>query len=140
MSNNELLGHVVCSQGGRAEVRQTKKAGRHFYTSCECCGLNQGTGQTRQQHIYDKAEFLPGVTVVRPSNVVETAKPVGEPEPEKPPVSGEPEPKPKAEPVSDFNPYESEQVSEPSPASRGVVRFLPGVILLAAAGVGVWMG
>ena len=140
LPKNELLGHVKCSQGGRAEVRQTKKAGRHFYTSCECCGLNQGAGQTRQQYIYDNAEFLQGVTVVRPSNVTETAKPpVNEPEPVKP-AESEQEPKSQPEPASDFDPTATEQESDVVPASSGFARFLPGVILVIAAGVGAWMG
>lgn len=139
LPKNELLGHVTCPQGGRAEVRQTKKAGRHFYTSCECCGLNQGAGQARQQHIYDNAEFLQGVTVVRPSNVTETAKPVNDPEPVKPAEASEPESKGQLEPVGDFDPAATEPESNNAPASRGLVRFLPGVILLAAAGVGAWM-
>lgn len=67
---NPLLGHWTCPEGGRAEVYQTKKAGRHFYTHCDCCGLMQGTKVARQQRIWDEAEFIAGVSVVAPSNVV----------------------------------------------------------------------
>ena len=66
---NQVIGYWTCQEGGKAEVFQTKKRGRHFYTRCTCCGFQQGTGANRQQKIYDEAEFLSGVTVVKPSNV-----------------------------------------------------------------------
>lgn len=137
-TNNILLGHVKCSQGGRAEVRQTSKRGRHFYTRCDCCGLNQGTGAARQQHIYDNAEFIAGVTIVKPSNVDETSDAVGDSKRIEAVQESEREPAPKREAVGDFDPTASESEPEKS-EPRGLVRFLPGVILLAAAGVGAWM-
>lgn len=78
---NPLLGHWQCPEGGRAEVYQTKKAGRHFYTRCACCGLMQGTGAALQQRIFDQAVFLPAVAVVAPSNVVMDKSRVVEVEP-----------------------------------------------------------
>lgn len=141
MSDNVLLGYITCPKGSRAEVRQTIKKGRHFYTNCgkECCGLVQGTGAVIQQDIYDNAEFLPGVTIVKPANVVEKSEPVGEPKRIEAAPESEPEAKPKREPQSDFDPVESEVEAVPS-EPRGLVRFVPGIVLLVAAGVGVWMG
>lgn len=130
MERNEVLGHWTCEQGGRAEVMQTKKRGRHFYTRCDCCGLNQGTGQKRQQRIFDEAEFSDRAALVIPSNVE-----VGNVIPDKS------EPVPKPEPA-DFDPTEPEPESEPSGVTSGAVgfkKFIPGAVLLLAAGVGVWM-
>lgn len=67
---NEKLGTWTCSNGGEAGVFQTKKNGRHFYTRCECCGLQQGTGKTRQQRIWNEAQWLvPVDQIAKPSNV-----------------------------------------------------------------------
>ncbi|WP_406827723.1 hypothetical protein [Microbulbifer sp. ARAS458-1] len=76
-NQNPKLGTVTCPAGGVADVYQTRKRGRHFYTRCACCGLLQGTGPKRQQEIWDTAEFLQGVTVHKPANVDDSAK--GEP-------------------------------------------------------------
>lgn len=131
---NILLGHWTCERGGRAEVRQTKKAGRHFYTHCECCGLNQGTGAKRQQEIYDGAEFIAGVTVVRPSSVNEKAARVVDDQPKK-------EPEKIGAPVRDFDPTLKADEPEVEPASsKGFSAFIPGLIFVVAAGVGIWMG
>lgn len=119
-----------------AAVRQTKKKGNHFYTQCDCCGLNQGTGAVRQQAIYDKAEFTPGVTFARPSNVVEKSKQVSEAS-----VAPALEAKAQSEPEPDFNPNEPEPVSEPEPKSSGGLsaKLIAGAVFVVAAGVGLWM-
>lgn len=135
MNGNPLLGHWKCERGGNAEVFQTKKRGSHFYTRCDCCGLNQGTGAGRQQDIYDKAVFLAGVTVAKPSNVGDApGEKVIEHEPAKL-ESG-------TQGDSDFDPKEipaDEPVKKPEDKKSGFARFVPGVVLLAAAGVGLWM-
>jgi hypothetical protein len=137
-SPNPILGYWKCERGGRAEVRQTKKKGRHLYTQCQCCGLNQGTGDARQQQIWDEMETLPEATIVRPSNVQET-KPYlsedGATEPKKPS-----EPEPKA--PSDFDPAEPEPESEPEPTASGFsgTKLVAGLALILAAGAGAWMG
>lgn len=130
-SDNALLGYWTCERGGRAEVRQTKKQGRHFYTKCDCCGLNQGTGAKRQQEIWDSAEFVDKSVVARPLNVVIDAVAVNEPAPK---VEA-----PKVDPVGDFNPTAEPVVSPPSEQKNGFVKFVPGLVLLAAAGVGAWL-
>ena len=143
MSDNELLGHWKCPGGGDAEVYQTKKRGRHFYTKCECCGLQQGTKPGRQQKIWDEAKFIDGVTRVRPSNVIDRGDNIIEntPEDSSEVSKVESEPQPKVE--SDFDPNESEpaqqQVSDEKP--RGYSRFLiAGGIFLGSLVAGLWMG
>lgn len=132
MNGNQLLGHWTCERGGNAEVYQTKKRGSHFYTRCECCGLNQGTGAGRQQDIYDKAIFVPGVTVVKPSNVGESGKNI---------INDSPKVEPeKLPPPGDFDPtvVDPEQAKEPEKKASGV--WLPLSIFVAAVGAGIWMG
>lgn len=135
---NEIIGYWTCPEGGKAEVTQTKKRGRHFNTRCDCCGFNQGTGAPRQQKIWDQAEFLPGVTVVRPSNVTETqAKPpVNEPEPETVPATVE---QPALTELDDYDPDElSDPEPEPEteqapPAAGSGLRKAAGVSLILGA-------
>jgi hypothetical protein len=127
---NQVLGHWVCPQGGQAKVYQTKKAGRHFYTRCDCCGLIQGTGEILQQRIWDEAEFIKGVGIVAPSNVSTTkTERVIEDEPSKP-----------AEPVGDFDPTEVSEDKqakvEPSQPKFGFM--VPLAVFAAAAGV-AWL-
>jgi len=130
---NILLGHWTCERGGRAEVRQTKKAGRHFYTRCDCCGLIQGTGSKRQQDIYDNAEFIPGVIVVRPSSVNEKSAKVVDEQPKK-------EPEKIGAPVQDFDPTLKTDEPEKEPAAKkGLSVFVPGLVFVVAAGLGVWI-
>ncbi|WP_341937194.1 hypothetical protein [Marinimicrobium sp. C2-29] len=143
-SKNELLGHWTCEQGGKAEVRQTTKRGRHFYTQCECCGLNQGTGKVRQQKIWDEAQFVTGVTIIRPSNVTDNRReaPVNEPalEHQKP---SEPASEPESESLGDFDPTQSEPESEAEAPAEGRSlnkgALLSGLALITAAGVGAWL-
>jgi hypothetical protein len=127
MEINQLLGHWTCERGGRAEVRQTKKQGKHFYTRCECCGLNQGTGKVRQQAIYDNTEFVAGITVTRPSGVEEKSLSVVADQPEKAPENS----------PGDFDPNEpvdSEETEQPAKKSW----LVPLVIFAAAVGAGLW--
>lgn len=138
MSDKPILGTWTCERGGTADVRQTVKKGRHFYTQCGCCGLNQGTGAKRQQDIWDNATFVDGSTVVRPANVSETKAAVNDP-------TGLPEsetkPQPISEPVGDFDPTEPEPGSETERSSPGFDRgkIFAGVALVLAAGAGIWM-
>lgn len=128
---NQKIGVWTCERGGVADVFQTVKRGRHFYTKCECCGLNQGTGAGRQQQIYDEAQFIDSAAIVIPSGVVAGGAKVIEQKPEPEKIEDE-----------DFDPSEPVQGETKQKAvasGGGFRRFLPGVILLAAAGVGAWM-
>ena len=131
MNGNQLLGHWKCERGGNAEVYQTKKRGSHFYTRCECCGLNQGTGAGRQQDIYDNAVFLPGLTVVKPTNVGEQKAKVIE--------SDSPGDTGKLPPPRDFDPAVDvpPEPQEPEKKASGVL--LPLSIFIAAVGAGLWI-
>lgn len=138
MADNPKLGTVPCPAGGVADVYQTRKRGRHFYTRCTCCGLLQGTGQKRQQQIWDSAEFLPGVTVHKPANVEDGGQ--GEPEPTVAPEA----PQPAAAPAGDFDPAadtepETEE-QEPEASGGGIRKGLAAVgVTLLAVGAGLWM-
>lgn len=99
----------------------------------------QGTGQKRQQFIWDNAEFLPGVTVHKPANVEDTGK--GEPEQAEAKLANS---APEAEePVTDFDPAEEpvQEEDKPSPSQERAIRkglAALGVTLLAV-GAGLWM-
>ncbi len=130
-TQNQKIGTWECERGGAADVFQTVKRGRHFYTKCECCGLNQGTGAGRQQQIFDEAQFIDKTAVVIPSGVTAGGARV---------IESAPEPK-KIESVSDFDPAQPLE-SEPkavATSDRSMVRMMPGVLFLLAAGVGLWM-
>lgn len=133
---NELLGYWTCPEGAKAEVYQTKKQGRHFYTRCDCCGLNQGTGKTRQQSIFDTAEFLNRDAVVIPSGVVVGAV-VNDSEQPKTPASESEQPK------ADFDPQQmkAEQAQErPTNNGKGILKTIaPFAVLALAVGAGAWM-
>lgn len=133
---NELLGYWVCPEGARAEVYQTKKQGRHFYTRCDCCGLNQGTGKTRQQSIFDTAEFLNRDAVVIPSGVVVGAV-VNDSEQPKTPANESEQQK------TDFDPQqmkaEQAQSVQPEKSGGAFKAILPLAILGLAIGAGAWM-
>ncbi len=135
-SKNPILGKIKCELGSYAEVRQTIKRGRHFYTDCECCGKNQGTKQKRQQKIWDEAEFLEGAVVVKPSNVTDTVKPTQSE------VVSEPEGQVQAESDDDFNPNaDLETADEDAPASGSKIKKAAaavGVVLLGVGG-GLWL-
>lgn len=130
---NDIIGSWVCAYGGAAEVYQTKKQGRHFYTRCDCCGLNQGTGKSRQQSIWDSAKFIDKTSIAVPSGVevggfIEAEK-VGAPSEEK----GEPGP------AADFDPAEIQ--SEPAAVkAEGVLsKLAPFLVVALAIGAGAWM-
>lgn len=133
---NEKLGTWKCSAGGTADVFQTKKLGRHFYTHCACCGLNQGTGAARQQKIFDEAVFINPSAVLVPSNVK-----VGNVVSSVPPELEKPESVKQSAPAQDFNPNEPvEQVAQSAPAQPFPTgKLFAGVVLLLAAGAGAWM-
>ena len=125
--------------GGVADVYQTKKRGRHFYTRCDCCGLNQGTGSGRQQKIFDEATFT-AVDFVTPSNV-DANKAV---------VSEQPEPMKKTQipnqsASDDFNPNEqiseepSQEVTQAPSERKGLKIGLALLAMGASVGAGIWM-
>jgi hypothetical protein len=133
---NQKIASWVCERGGQADVYQTVKRGRHFYTRCDCCGLNQGTGAARQQQIFDEAVFLDRSAVAVPSGVSAAGAKVVEQEPVKKPAAESVNPGPGA----DFDPsaiVESGEQEQEKP--RSALRFLPAVALLVAAGAGLWM-
>lgn len=131
---NALLGHWICSAGGNADVYQTKKNGRHFYTRCECCGLQQGTGAKRQQDIYDNAVFFDKAAVIRPSNVALDLKPEVNPvEPAK--VEATPA---KTDIAKDFDPSEPPEKVESSEPGMWK-KVTPLAIFGIAAAVGIWL-
>ena len=127
---NPIVGYWKCERGGRASVTQTRKRGRHFNTSCDCCGFVQGTGKARQQDIWDNAEFEPGLTVACPSNVSSDK------------AKSKPKPEPKE--ATDFNPNESESTEESTELveaeTSGRGKLVAGALLLLSAGVGLWLG
>lgn len=135
---NPVLGHWACPQGGRAEVYQTKKAGRHFYTRCVCCGLVQGTGAALQQRIFDEADFLPGVNFAIPANVVQGGRPVIEGE--KPGVLG---PGPAADAGGDFDPAmdqidSADTVNQDAAQGPRLGILAPLAVFATAVGVAWW--
>jgi hypothetical protein len=132
---NQKIASWVCERGGQADVYQTVKRGRHFYTRCDCCGLNQGTGSARQQQIFDEAVFIDKGTIVVPSGVsVSGAKVVDLDAVKK--IEGEG----LGRGAGDFDPSEAVDSVEPAPEKpRSALRFFPVVVLLAAAGAGLWM-
>lgn len=130
---NEVLGTWTCSAGGEAQVFQTKKQGKHFYTRCDCCGLNQGTGKARQQSIWDNAKFIDKSSLAVPSCVdvggfIEFEQP------------GRKEDTKQPEQSSDFDPSEmkTEQVQQPQKST--ISKLAPFLVVAAAIGVGAWMG
>lgn len=153
-TKNEVIGHWTCSLGGRAEVTQTKKAGRHFNTRCDCCGFSQATGAKRQQLIWDQAQFIAGKTVAKPSNVSDSKQSepvVTQPESEQE-TNAEQEYKPKSEPepeqeatLGDYVPLSkreevTEEVTEQVPEGSGVGgKLMAGAAFCLALGVGIWM-
>lgn len=138
MSGNPILGYWTCERGGKAEVFQTLKKGRHFYTRCSCCGLNQGTGIARQQAIFDEMALFEGVTIARPSGVVDKTDPgrvVNDP----PKITHEKKQDPKVD--LDFDPAiqdpDDEKNVEPEKKQGSVL--VPLAIFCAAVGAGLWM-
>lgn len=138
---NEKIGTWVCGGGGVADVYQTKKQGKHFYTRCDCCGLVQGTGKALQQRIYDTAKFIDKSAIAVPSGVdigafldAEVGQEFKQTEA---PVNND---KQQSEAV-DFDPTE---IEESEPVRREGVGFfkkiVPFFVVAAAVGVGAWMG
>lgn len=130
-SANPKIGVWKCERGGVAEVFQTVKRGRHFYTKCDCCGLNQGTGVGRQQQIFDEAEFFDRAAIVIPSGVTAGGAKVIESSPV--------EPEKIADDFDPSRPVPEEEKSAPVEQGGGIKRFIPGLVFLTAAGVGLWM-
>lgn len=133
---NEKIGTWVCGAGGVAEVFQTKKPGRHFYTRCKCCGLNQGTGAARQQRIYDEAVFIDKSAIVIPSGVSVGASLDHE-------MVGHEETKPQSSPVDEVKNWTPDELeSEPVHVEQKSVlaKLAPFLIVAAAVGVGIWQG
>lgn len=140
---NPVIGHWQCTEGGKAEVRQAAKRGRHFYTQCECCGVQMGTGAARQTKIWNEAEFLPGVNVIKPGNVTDegqgeslpAVREAAEPKPE-PAKGGDGEAGGRWKPGMG-EPEETETETEQPSGNRGPLVALG--VALAALGAGVWM-
>lgn len=132
---NEKLGTWKCGGGGVADIFQTIKAGNHFYTRCDCCGLNQGTGAARQQRIFDEGEFIDKSAIKIPSGVSVGAC-VGDE-----PLAIEQQKTEQAQPVGDWSPSEmQEQDVEPVKEQAGTLsKIAPLFIVLLAVGAGVWM-
>lgn len=131
-----IIGHWVCSEGGRAEVTQTVKRGNHFNTKCDCCGFVQGTGAKRQTAIWQTADFFEGATVIKPANVSESdAKEINrEPEKAGDDVSKVTEPE-----QADFDPSESVPEPESKPEAGGKFGFMAVAVLVGSAlGGYVW--
>lgn len=129
-TTNPKIGVWKCERGGEAEVFQTVKRGRHFYTKCDCCGLNQGTGAGRQQQIFDQAQFFDRAAIVIPSGVTASGAKV---------IEQKPEPEKIAHDFDPSQPAPEDEKSEAVAPSGGIKRFIPGLAFLAAAGVGLWM-
>ncbi|WP_127455164.1 hypothetical protein [Streptomyces sp. B29(2018)] len=143
---NPVIGHWQCPIGGRAIVRQATKRGRHFYTQCDCCGVQMGTAAQRQTKIWQEAEFSPpdGVTVYKPNNVNDEHQ-----APANLPAPGEfeavdPEKPASPEAAERWKPGQSEpaegdqEPEQPTSGNRGALVAL-GVAAIAAIG-GAWMG
>ncbi|MBE0507793.1 MAG: hypothetical protein IBX50_13965 [Marinospirillum sp.] len=97
--NNPVLGVCECPEcGGQASVMQSKRRGRHLYTNCSSCGLDQRTGAEVQNRLWHGTEWKTGVDPMhhRPSSVVDGWKPKPQAEPQ-PSVAP-------AEPMPDWSP------------------------------------
>ncbi len=118
--SNPGLGHINCPTCGTegAEVRQSKRRGKHFYWQCPSCGLLQPTGAGIQERLWRETAWHAGAEPIRPANVaaeLERSTPA-EFDPEEPEPEAEPEPTP------------------PPTRARGL-----GVFLLGALGLGVFL-
>lgn len=143
--SNPVLGAIQCPMGNEAQVYQTKKRGRHFYTRCKCCGLQQGTGAERQTDIWSRAKFIADVTVVKPSNVTDSGPtPVNEPEPASEPKAAESgQASLSGATQGDFDPNAEPEDSgerEQTAGGSGWRKAAAAVgITTVAAGIGWWM-
>ncbi|WP_444959534.1 hypothetical protein [Microbulbifer sp. VVAC002] len=132
---NPVIGSWQCPEGGTAVVRQASKRGRHFYTQCDCCGVNMGTGAARQTKIWREAEFQAGADVFKPSNVSDEGQ--GE---ALPAAREAPQSEPQGEPVGErWRPGEEEEEPQAKPAASRAPWVALGVGVVALA-VGVLNG
>lgn len=72
--SNPVLGTVACSGcGGQATVKQVKRRGKHLYTQCVECGIDQRTGKAVQNEIWHGCNWMPEFDPMqhRPANVTE---------------------------------------------------------------------
>jgi len=135
---NPLLGHVECRECLKpAEVYQTKRSGRHFYTDGCACGRNDGTKAPRQQRIWDEAKFLDDSSVHRPSNVTDEPKGeiVTETVPDAPDTVDVDADQGGGEPAD-----EDDIDIGDAPRKRGKGLIALGVVLLSTVGGVLWMG
>lgn len=73
-NGNPVLGTVVCGGcGGQATVKQVKRRGKHLYTQCVECGIDQRTGKAVQNEIWHGCTWKAGVDSMqhRPANIVD---------------------------------------------------------------------
>lgn len=143
---NPAIGRWRCPLGGDAVVRQASKRGRHFYTQCECCGVQMGTAAARQTKIWREAEFSPpdGVNVYKPGNVSDEG---GELPAKSEPVEAKPEAARTEQPeaVDRWRPGDMEaaagetetETEAPAPRNRGAL--VAGVVGLLALVGGAWL-
>lgn len=110
-STNPLLGEVRCDDcGGVRYVYQSKRKGKHLYTRCGACGIDQRTGAAPQAKM---AQYVPVGTLATEPEPAQTApEPAPDPTPATDtdgqdvfftgdPVTIEPTPEPDSEPVPD---------------------------------------
>ncbi|WP_444884853.1 hypothetical protein [Microbulbifer sp. PSTR4-B] len=133
---NPVIGHWQCPEGSKAEVRQAAKRGRHFYTSCDCCGVNMGAGAARQTKIWREAEFLQGADVFKPSNVSDEGQGEALPAVQSEAAASEPQ----SEPVGErWRPGEEEEHQE-EPEENPAATWIALGVGVAALAVGVLNG
>lgn len=104
---------------------QSKRRGRHLYTSCPSCGLDQRTGAEVQNRIWHSMEWRAGVDRMhhRPSSVRDGWVPKEEhrKEPELGPKLGE-----------DWSPVTEEETESPQPEAK-LVGSNRAMVAVAAA-------
>jgi len=127
------VGTIKCfCCGGEAEVRQAAARGRHFYLVCQNCGTMQGQKPAMQTRIWREAEFLPGITVIKPNNVTDDqpaltgqmlpAVPDSSPKETVEPEPDEPDGEPDYDPESD--PDEPDSEPETGSSKKGLIAVL----------------
>ena len=132
---NEVLGSIPCDCGRNADVMQTKRAGKHLYSRCADCGLDQRTGAKVQTRLWLETEWRNGVKPPRPSNVSESAtKPATETATEKPSSGGA---------FEDFEPdtLAAEKATNEATKNKPKGRFgvvAGGLLIITALGAAIW--